>query len=58
MFTPGDAGELLDRVKKLISQPRDAIMSIGMTLNEHGTKLFKREKIERKLLNILESLLN
>jgi glycosyltransferase involved in cell wall biosynthesis len=58
MFTPGDAGEFLDRVEKLISQPRDAIMSIGMTLNEHGTKLFKREKIERKLLNILESLLN
>jgi glycosyltransferase involved in cell wall biosynthesis len=57
-FTPGDAEEFLDRVEKLISQPRDAIMSIGMTLNEHGTKLFKREKIERKLLNILESLLN
>jgi glycosyltransferase involved in cell wall biosynthesis len=26
MFTPGDVGELLDKVEKLVSQPREAIV--------------------------------
>jgi glycosyltransferase involved in cell wall biosynthesis len=55
-FTPGDAGELLDRVEKLISQPRDAIVDTGMKLREHALRLFNKEEIEGKLVGLLKSI--
>jgi glycosyltransferase involved in cell wall biosynthesis len=56
MFTPGDAGELLDRVEKLVSQPREAIVDAGMRLREHALRLFNREEIEGKLVGLLKSI--
>jgi glycosyltransferase involved in cell wall biosynthesis len=56
-FTPGDAGELLDRVEKLLLQPRDAIVDAGMKLREHAIKLFNEREIESMLLNLFESII-
>jgi len=57
-FTPGDAGELLDRVEKLISQPRDAIVDAGMKLREHALRLFNMEEITGAFVNLFESLVS
>ena len=56
MFTPGDVGEFLDRVEKLVSQPREAIVDAGMRLREHALRLFNREEIEGKLVGLLKSI--
>jgi glycosyltransferase involved in cell wall biosynthesis len=56
MFTPGDVEELLDRVEKLVSQPREAIVDAGMRLREHALRLFNREEIEGKLVGLLKSI--
>jgi len=57
-FTPGDAGELLDRVEKLVSQPRDAIVDAGMKLREHALRLFNMEEITGVFVNLFESLVS
>jgi glycosyltransferase involved in cell wall biosynthesis len=56
-FTPGDAGKLLDRVEKLISQPREAIVDVGMKLREHALRLFNERKIESMLFDLFESII-
>jgi glycosyltransferase involved in cell wall biosynthesis len=58
MFTPGDAGELLDRVEKLVSQPRKAIVDAGMKLREHALRLFNMEEITGMFVNLFESLVS
>ena len=58
MFTPGDAGELLDRVEKLVSQPREAIVDTGMKLREHALRLFNEGEIKSKLLNLFRSIMS
>jgi glycosyltransferase involved in cell wall biosynthesis len=58
MFTPGDAGELLDRVEKLVSQPREAIVDTGMKLREHALRLFNMEEITGVFVNLFESLVS
>jgi glycosyltransferase involved in cell wall biosynthesis len=58
MFTPGDAGELLDKVEKLVSQPREAIVDTGMKLREHALRLFNEREIENKLLNLFRSIMS
>ena len=57
-FTPGDEGELLDRVEKLVSQPREAIVDVGMKLREHALRLFNEGEIESKLLNLFGSVMS
>jgi len=56
-FTPGDAGKLLDRVEKLVSQPREAIVDAGMKLREHALRLFNERKIESMLFDLFESII-
>jgi hypothetical protein len=46
----------LDRVEKLVSQPREAIVDAGMRLREHALRLFNREEIEGKLVGLLKSI--
>jgi glycosyltransferase involved in cell wall biosynthesis len=58
MFTPGDVGELLDKVEKLVSQPREAIVDAGMKLREHALRLFNEGEIESKLLNLFRSVMS
>ena len=58
MFTPEDAGELLDRVEKLVSQPREAIVDAGIKLREHAFRLFNEGEIESKLLNLFRSIMS
>jgi hypothetical protein len=58
MFTPGDVGELLDKVEKLVSQPREAIVDTGMKLRGHALRLFNEEEIENKLLNLFRSIMS
>jgi glycosyltransferase involved in cell wall biosynthesis len=58
MFAPGDAGELLDKVEKLISQPREAIIDAAMKLREHALRLFNEGEIESKLLNLFRSIMS
>jgi glycosyltransferase involved in cell wall biosynthesis len=58
MFTPGDAGELLDRVEKLVSQPREAIVDTGMKLREHALRLFNMEEITGVFVNLFKSLVS
>jgi glycosyltransferase involved in cell wall biosynthesis len=58
MFTPGDAGELLDRVEKLISQPREAIVDTGMRLRERALRLFNMEEITDMFINLFKSLVS
>jgi glycosyltransferase involved in cell wall biosynthesis len=58
MFTPGDVGELLDRVEKLVSQPRGAIVDTGMKLREHALRLFNMEEITGVFVNLFESLVS
>jgi glycosyltransferase involved in cell wall biosynthesis len=58
MFTPGDARELLDRVEKLVSQPREAIVDAGIKLREHALRLFNEGEIESKLLNLFGSVMS
>jgi glycosyltransferase involved in cell wall biosynthesis len=57
-FTPGDAGEFLDKVEKLISQPREVIVDAGMRLREHALRLFNEGEIESKLLNLFRSVMS
>jgi glycosyltransferase involved in cell wall biosynthesis len=58
MFTPGDVGELLDRVEKLVSQPRGAIVDTGMKLREHALRLFNMKEITGMFVNLFESLVS
>jgi len=58
MFTPEDAGELLDRVEKLVSQPREAIVDAGIKLREHAFRLFNEGEIESKILNLFRSIMS
>jgi glycosyltransferase involved in cell wall biosynthesis len=58
MFTPGDAGELLDRVEKLVSQPREVIVDTGMKLREHALRLFNMEEITDVFINLFKSLVS
>jgi glycosyltransferase involved in cell wall biosynthesis len=58
MFTPEDAGELLDRVEKLVSQPREAIVDTGIKLREHAFRLFNEGEIESKILNLFRSIMS
>jgi glycosyltransferase involved in cell wall biosynthesis len=56
-FTPGNAEEPLDRVEKLISQHREAIVDAGMKLREHALRQFNEREIESMLLNLFESII-
>jgi hypothetical protein len=47
----------LDRVEKLISQPREAIVDAGIKLREHALRLFNEGEIESKLLNLFRSIM-
>jgi len=58
MFTPGDVEELSDRVEKLVSQPREAIVDAGIKLREHALRLFNEGEIESKLLNLFRSVMS
>jgi glycosyltransferase involved in cell wall biosynthesis len=57
MFTPGDVGGLVDRIEKLASQPKDAIVDAGVKLREHVLRLFDGGEIESKLLSLFRSIM-
>jgi hypothetical protein len=48
----------LDRVEKLVSQPREAIVDAGMKLREHALRLFNMEEITGMFVNLFESLVS
>jgi len=58
LFTPGDISEFIDRIEKLLSQPKNNIIDVGMKLREHVLRLLNEESIESKFVNLFKSLLN
>jgi glycosyltransferase involved in cell wall biosynthesis len=54
LFTPGDVNGFIDRIEKLLSQPRNYVMNIGMKLREHAFRLFNKERIESKLVSLFK----
>jgi glycosyltransferase involved in cell wall biosynthesis len=57
VFAPGDVGELVDRIEKLASQPKGAIVDAGVKLREHALRLFDGVEIESKLLSLFRSIM-
>jgi glycosyltransferase involved in cell wall biosynthesis len=57
LFTPGDLDEFVSKIEMLISLSKKEILDISTRLREYATNLFKREEIEKKILNIFESLI-
>jgi glycosyltransferase involved in cell wall biosynthesis len=57
MLTPGDVGGLVDRIEKLASQPKGAIVDAGVKLREHVLRLFDSGEIESKLLSLFRSIM-
>jgi glycosyltransferase involved in cell wall biosynthesis len=57
LFTPGDVDEFISKIEMLISLSREEVLNIGTKLREYATNLFKRDEIEKKILNIFESLI-
>jgi glycosyltransferase involved in cell wall biosynthesis len=58
LFTPGDINEFIDRIEKLLSQPRSYIMENGMKLRERAFRLLNKEWIESEFENLFKSLLS
>jgi len=54
LFTPGDINEFIDRIEKLLSQPKKDIIDTAIKLREHILRLFKVEEIESKIVKLFE----
>jgi glycosyltransferase involved in cell wall biosynthesis len=57
LFTPGNLDEFISKIEMLISLSKKEILDIGTKLREYATNLFKRDEIEKKILNTFESLI-
>jgi glycosyltransferase involved in cell wall biosynthesis len=55
LFVPGNIDELINKIKMVMSQPREKIISIGIRLKEHATKLFDSKEISSKILRVFNS---
>jgi glycosyltransferase involved in cell wall biosynthesis len=56
IFSPNNIEEFADRIEKLLSMSREEITNIGIMLKDHAAKLFEKGEIEKKFLNVMESL--
>lgn len=54
MFTPGDPGEMADRMEEVLSLPEDRLVDIGCQLRETVLKRFGHEAVKRKLLKAVK----
>ena len=50
-FTPGDIDDMVDKIDRLLAQPKEHIIDIGLKLREHASKLFNIDQIRDKLLS-------
>jgi glycosyltransferase involved in cell wall biosynthesis len=57
LFTPGNLDEFISKIEMLISLSKNEVLDIGAKLRDYATNLFKRDEIEKKILNIFESLI-
>jgi len=55
LFVPGNIDELINKIKMMMSQPQEKIISIGIRLKEHATKLFDSKKINSRILRVFNS---
>ena len=55
LFAPGNIDELINKIKMVMSQSREEIISIGIRLKEHATKLFDSKEINSKILRVFNS---
>jgi len=57
LFTPGDTNEFIDRIEKLLLQPKNNVIDAGIKLREHTLRLVSKERIESKFVGLFKSLL-
>ena len=55
LFVPGNIDELINKIKMVMSWPREKIISIGIRLKEHVTKLFDSKDINSRILRVFNS---
>ena len=55
LFAPGNIDELINKIKMVMSQSREEIISIGIRLKEHVEKLFDSKEINRRILRVFNS---
>ncbi|MCC6057163.1 MAG: glycosyltransferase [Desulfurococcaceae archaeon] len=55
LFVPGNIDELINKIKMVMSWPREKIISIGIRLKEHATKLFDSKEINSRILRVFNS---
>jgi glycosyltransferase involved in cell wall biosynthesis len=58
LFTPGDLDEFVNKIEMLISLSREEVLDIGTRLREHVFKIFDKNKIEKKFVDLFMSLTN
>ena len=56
MFTPGNVGELVDRMEEVLSLSRDQLLDIGASLRESVLTRFAREEIKERLVGLFAGL--
>ncbi|MEM2486910.1 MAG: glycosyltransferase family 4 protein [Candidatus Bathyarchaeia archaeon] len=54
LFTPGDAGEIVDRVEAILSMHKEQLIDLGVELRESVLKRFDNERIKQQLLVLFE----
>ncbi|KSW10767.1 hypothetical protein CF15_08280 [Pyrodictium occultum] len=52
LFTPGDAGELVDRIEHVLSFSKEQLVDMGFKLRESVTRKFNNERIKRELMKV------
>jgi len=52
MFTPGNVGEFVERMEKVLSLSREQLLDIGASLRESVLKRFSEDAIRSKLLSV------
>jgi len=55
LFVPGNIDELINKIKMVMSQSREEIISIGVRLKEHVAKLFGSKEINSRILRVFNS---
>jgi len=56
LFKPGDANDLIEKLKILALQSKERVLDLGMKCRDHVGEMFNKENIERKTVEAFKKL--
>jgi glycosyltransferase involved in cell wall biosynthesis len=56
LFKPGDANDLIEKLKILALQSKERVLDLGMKCRDHVGEMFNKENIERKVVEAFKKL--